>query len=128
MEQCIKKMDESRGIYQMTWVVDLKGLKITLDVVKKIQSMFIKLGDYYSERLHVQLLVGAPIWAFSIWQCIKVFVAKETVAKFQFIKGNQKAATLLKFIDEENLLAHFGGKAVYDHMKQFGHPNGSVKN
>lgn len=125
LEQCIQKMDESRGIYQITFVVDLKGLKVTLDLVKKVQAMFIKLGDYYSERLNVMLIIGLPMWANPIWQCIKVFLAKETVAKIQFIKKNKKLETLLKYIDEENLLAYFGGKAQYDHLKQL---NGGVKN
>ncbi len=111
MEQCIKKMP--KGVYNLTWVIDVTNANITMSLVKQLKDVFTKIGDYYTERLALSFVCNIP-WAISLlWNFVKPFLAKETVAKYRFIKGSpdQLSNQLTEFIDLDQVPKSFGGQA-----------------
>jgi hypothetical protein len=66
-------------------------------------------SDYYPEIMGNTLIVNAPIVFSGIWSVVKGFLDEKTRKKFKIIGGGFKA-TLLEFIDDENIPSFLGGK------------------
>lgn len=111
MEMVIKTMP--KGIYNITWVIDVQGASLSMSVIKQMKDMFTKIGDFYTERLAMSFVCNTP-WTISfLWNFIKAFLAKETVAKYVFVKGNpaQLCEAMSKYVDADQLITEFGGSA-----------------
>jgi hypothetical protein len=90
MEKCVKRMPE--GVYNITWIVDLKDSSLSMSVVKAMKDMFVKLGDYYTERLARCVVTNVGFTLNLIWAFVKPFLAQETVDKYVLVKGGDKEA------------------------------------
>jgi len=114
MEQCILEMPKE--VYSITWVIDASNCSLTMGLIKSMKDMFTKLGDYYTERLSMAFVCNVP-WSVSfLWSFIKPFLAKETVAKYVFVKGTpaKLKPQFTPYIDEEQLVKDYGGSAKFD--------------
>jgi hypothetical protein len=90
MEKCAKRMPE--GVYNITWIIDLKDSSLSMGVVKSMKDMFVKLGDYYTERLAKCVVANVGFTLGLVWAFVKVFLAQETVDKYVLVKGGDKEA------------------------------------
>lgn len=113
MEKCIARMPN--GVYNILWIVDMKDSSLSLGVVKAMKDMFVKLGDYYTERLARCMVLNAG-WTLSmIWAFVKPFLAQETIDKYVMVKGGNKELkqVLDKYVDENQVVEEFDGKCKF---------------
>lgn len=114
MEMVIRAMP--RGIYSITWVIDVQGASLSMSLIKQVKDMFTKIGDYYTERLAMAFACNMP-WTISLlWNFVKPFLAKETVAKYRFVKGSPKqlCEIMSSVIEPDQLITDFGGSVEVD--------------
>jgi hypothetical protein len=113
MEKCIARMPA--GVTNILWIVDMKDSSLSLGVVKAMKDMFVKLGDYYTERLARCMMINVG-WTLSmIWSFVKPFLAQETIDKYVIVKGGSKELKQIldKYVDEDQLVEEFEGKCKY---------------
>lgn len=113
MEKCVARM--APGVTNILWVVDMKDSSLSLGVVKAMKDMFVKLGDYYTERLARCMVINVG-WTLSmIWSFVKPFLAQETVEKYIMVKGGNKELEeiLEKYVDKDQQVAEYGGNCQY---------------
>lgn len=109
MEQLVPLMEEN--VFQITWLIDAKNANLSVKAIKATINQFVEVGNHYTERLAHALVVNAH-WSLSwIWTAIKPFLEESTANKYKFIKNHSE---LLEYIDEEQLLDEYGGKAHYE--------------
>jgi len=113
MEKCIKKMKP--GVYNMCWIIDVKDASLSLSTVKQVKDMFTKMGDYYTERLGRCIVINYSFTMGLIWNFVKPFLAPETVAKYQLMKGgkDELLPAFTKYVDKSQLIQEFYGDAKY---------------
>jgi len=73
-----------------------------------VRDAFQLTQDYYPETMGQLLVINAPSSFTIIWNVVKPWLAKETIAKIDVLGSNYKDE-LLKLIDIENLPQTFGG-------------------
>jgi len=115
MEKCVARM--APGVTNILWVVDMKDSSLSLGVVKAMKDMFVKLGDYYTERLARCMVINVG-WTLSmIWSFVKPFLAQETIDKYVMVKGGNKELEeiLDKYVDKDQLIEEYGGKCKYSY-------------
>lgn len=113
MEKCIARMPA--GVTNILWIVDMKDSSLSLGIVKAMKDMFVKLGDYYTERLARCMMINVG-WTLSmVWSFVKPFLAQETIDKYVIVKGGGKELKqmLEKYVDENQLVEEFEGKCKY---------------
>ncbi|KAH9891614.1 CRAL/TRIO domain-containing protein [Cubamyces lactineus] len=91
-------------------VVDLSGFGISQFWQMKdfARSSFQVSQDYFPETMAQLAIVNAPMGFSTIWNVMKPWLAKETVAKVA-IYGSDYRGALLELIDEDALPASLGG-------------------
>ncbi|KAL0487734.1 CRAL-TRIO domain-containing protein [Acrasis kona] len=109
-ELCIKRMPE--GVHNITWIVDLKDSTVSMALVKQMKDMFVKLGDYYTERLAKCIVVNVGFYLNLMWQFVKPFLAQETVDKYTLIKYTDKEP-FYAAVNKEQLPKDFFGDVDY---------------
>ncbi|KAI9058320.1 CRAL/TRIO domain-containing protein [Trametes sanguinea] len=94
-------------------VVDLAGFGISQFWQMKdfARSSFQVSQDYFPETMAQLAIVNAPMGFSTIWNVMKPWLAKETVAKVAIYGSDYKKA-LLELIDEDALPASLGGKCT----------------
>jgi hypothetical protein len=80
------------GVYNITWIIDLKDSSLSMSVVKSMKDMFVQLGDYYTETMARCVVTNVGFTLNLIWSFVKPFLAQETVDKFNLVKGGDKEA------------------------------------
>jgi hypothetical protein len=110
MEKCIARMPE--GVHNILWIVDMKGSSLSLGLIKDMKDMFVKLGDYYTERLARCMVLNAGWTLNMIWSFVKPFLAQETIDKYVMVKGSAKD-TIEKYVDLSQVIEEFDGKCKY---------------
>ncbi|OSD07256.1 CRAL/TRIO domain-containing protein [Trametes coccinea BRFM310] len=98
-------------------VVDLAGFGISQFWQMKdfARSSFQVSQDYFPETMAQLAIVNAPMGFSTIWNVMKPWLAKETVAKVA-IYGSDYRKALLELIDEDALPASLGGKCTCNGM------------
>ena len=106
-------------------IVDLDGISLSFlskQILKFIQYAAKMAQDNYPEimgKFHNFLtnfrvfLINCPKMISVLWAGVKGFIDKKTRTKFTFLGKNYKEE-LLKYIDEDNLPAFYGGKDPID--------------
>lgn len=91
-------------------IVDLKGFSIRQfwQMQNLARDSFQISQDYFPETMAHLAIVNAPTGFSTIWNFIKPWLAKETVAKVEIL-GSNFAETLLAQIPAENLPESLGG-------------------
>lgn len=115
MEKCVARM--APGVTNILWIVDMKDSSLSLGVVKAMKDMFVKLGDYYTERLARCMMINVG-WTLSlIWSFVKPFLAQETIDKYVIVKGGSKELdeVLGKYVDKSQLSEEYGGVCKYSY-------------
>ncbi|PPQ65388.1 LOW QUALITY PROTEIN: hypothetical protein CVT26_000013 [Gymnopilus dilepis] len=91
-------------------IVDLKGFGLGAfwQIKSLVKSSFQVSQDYYPETMGQLAIINAPSTFTIIWNAIKPWLAKETVAKIDIL-GSDYKDVLLSLVDAENLPASLGG-------------------
>ncbi|XP_041379293.1 SEC14-like protein 2 [Gigantopelta aegis] len=116
LETIYKKFDEltqkeGRRVDQLVIIFDLQymGLKHLwkpgVDVLLEVLAMF---EDYYPETLKVSYVINAPRIFPIAYSLVRPILSEDTVRKIHVLGSNYKD-TLLKYIDEDQIPAHWGG-------------------
>lgn len=94
-------------------VIDLKGLdssQLNKKTLGALQSI-VTIGCCFPELLNQMVILNTPFAFNMFWKVIKRFLEPRTVAKIEIFtnekKGNER---LLQLIDEQELLADYGGQ------------------
>lgn len=101
-----------KKIYQITSVVDLKGLS-KKQLTKKAYAFLKALAkcdqDNYPESLGKLLMINVPMVFKVVWKIVKPWLDQRTRDKIFVCKGKDVAKELLNLIDKENLPVAYGG-------------------
>lgn len=73
-----------------------------------VRDSFQLTQDYYPETMGQLLVINAPSSFTVIWNVVKPWLAKETIAKIDILGSNYREV-LLKYVDSENLPESLGG-------------------
>ncbi|KAL9655047.1 hypothetical protein ABK040_008830 [Willaertia magna] len=112
-EQIIPKRFE-KDAFQITWVVDVSG--ISLSLVKTMKGLFDEIGFYYSERLKRVCVLNAGWTINLIWGFLAPFFNEEVRNKYIIMKSKDE---LLNHIDKEQLIEEHGGDRKLDYDQYF---------
>ncbi|CAF1377710.1 unnamed protein product [Adineta steineri] len=98
-------------IESIACIYDLNGMK--MDVRKLLnpgkQCLYID-DNYYPERLGQLIVLNPPTIFPALWNLVKHFIDPVTKKKIMILKkGNEKATTLLQYIDSDQLPSEYGG-------------------
>jgi len=117
VESCIRDIEKPDETYRITWVVELLGGTISMNMVQTLKGHFDILGARYPERC-AQILVLNPPWIASwVWAFLKPFLTADMVERYVFISGNanQIREQLLQYISEDQLIPElYNGKANFN--------------
>ena len=114
LETCIKRM--STNVYQVTWVVDLKGSNFNLSTVKNLKGLFDMIGDNYPERAGRIIVLNPPFVINIIVAFIRPLLTVDQQKKYVFIAGKPADVRkkLLNFVPESQLPNWwYGGKSEF---------------
>ncbi|PCH34555.1 CRAL/TRIO domain-containing protein [Wolfiporia cocos MD-104 SS10] len=91
-------------------VVDLKGFSLGQfwQMKNVVRESFQIMQDYFPELMYKFIIINAPVSFTYIWSFVKLWLAKETLAKIDIL-GADYQNVLLKDIDRENLPVVLGG-------------------
>jgi len=89
-----------------TLVFDMRGYSMENMDYGFTRFLFEVFAFRYPESLGVALVVEAPFIFWAVWKMLSPLIDPKTVTKIHFVK----AAQLLEYIHEDQLLAQYGGK------------------
>ncbi|CCM00205.1 uncharacterized protein FIBRA_02233 [Fibroporia radiculosa] len=91
-------------------IVDLKGFGLTQfwQMRNMVRDSFQMTQDNYPEMMAKFFIINAPYSFTTIWSVVKLWIAKETLAKIDIL-GSDYKSVLLTHIDPENLPESMGG-------------------
>ncbi|KAF8967167.1 CRAL-TRIO domain-containing protein [Flammula alnicola] len=98
-------------------IVDLEGFGLGAfwEMKSLVRNSFQVSQDYYPETMGQLAIINAPATFTMIWNAIKPWLSKETVAKIDIL-GHDYKDVLLELIDAENLPDSLGGKCTCSHV------------
>jgi len=95
-------------------VIDLEGWHlglITKSSSKLMQMIAETDSDHYPERLGIVFVINCPPTLVVAWKIMSVWLDARTKEKIHFLAGKKEyLPTLLKYIDEDQIPAIYGGK------------------
>lgn len=110
-----RKLD-TEPLAQVMSIIDLSGIGLSdftgpiMGNVKQISGIT---GEHYPERSYQIFILNPPFLFTSVWNLIKQFMDKNTVAKTHVIKDKKSATRkLLEFIDAKDLPKEYGGECT----------------
>lgn len=96
-------------------ILDLKGFSLSqFWQIKSIARVCFAISqDYYPETMGYLAIINAPKSFTTIFKAVTPWLSKETISKINIL-GDDYQATLLEYIDDENLPSFLGGKCECD--------------
>jgi len=112
VQEKMRESTEKTGKHcdRLVAIIDLKGL--SLQVLRAL-SLF-KLGSqlderYYPESVELAFVVNAPGVFPTCWKAVSPFIDPKTKTKIHILSASNQTATLLKYIDADQLPVEYGG-------------------
>eukprot|EP01098_Paradermamoeba_levis_P011061 TRINITY_DN4698_c0_g1_i1.p1 TRINITY_DN4698_c0_g1~~TRINITY_DN4698_c0_g1_i1.p1 ORF type:complete len:348 (+),score=83.74 TRINITY_DN4698_c0_g1_i1:92-1045(+) len=122
LERAIEKMDKSKGVEKMVWVVDCAGYNYKYNgEVKFGLELLSILQNHFPERLGCVMVFDAPFVFKTFWNVVSPFVDPNTKKKFFFVNRSNKKEMrqlLSEYFDLKGFEKHFGGESDYVFTKE----------
>mmetsp|Transcript_8522 Transcript_8522/g.13122 ORF Transcript_8522/g.13122 Transcript_8522/m.13122 type:complete len:176 (-) Transcript_8522:58-585(-) len=104
-------MQQQKQIQQTFSILDMTGFSIGM-MNKRVYSLVQQASkisqDYYPEQLGQLMICNSPYLFTGVWAIIKGWLDEVTREKIQILGGGYKK-TLLKYVDEDQLIDFLGG-------------------
>jgi len=111
-QEKMREQSEKTGkhIDRIVAIIDLKGL--SLQVLRALPLF--KIGSqlderFYPETVEMAFVVNAPGVFPTCWKAVSPFIDPKTKTKIHILSGANQTATLLKYIDADQLPVEYGG-------------------
>jgi hypothetical protein len=112
IERCLAHMPNNT--YKITWIFDMRNAPISYSVIMNMKDMFLQLGDYYPEIIHVNIICNVSWTVNMLWKIASSFIEKTVLQRyFVFRQNDYDPSELYNFLHEhiepEALLKKLGG-------------------